>query len=283
VVRSRGALAAVVLATAAALPRDPEEVLPRIRVPATGLMSQEDHASGVACGPTSLLNGLVCEGERGRAAFAALPGDGALAKLAGTIARHGGEPSGVYLRGERWRPRSGVANLDLLAWARELRAELALPKVDGLWLDRVRGEADEDFLRRVHTALATSLRAGVAPVTKLRSWSPGTTAEGGFEWNGRAGHWVLVTEVPATLTAHARGFVFTYVDPATGRQHEGYVAVERQRPFLAAKGDEVNWYWVEDQAFLTVTAPDCAELALADVPWHLRTNVLLDYTIGVLR
>lgn len=232
--------------------------------------------SEFACGPAALATALAAEGGAIGAAVVAL-GDTAVAH---TVAEHGSAPSEAYGDRPRFDPASGTCAEDLLAWLDDWRAQYDLAPRAGLYLDRVEDEAPQAFVARVHGILVDSLRAGAAPVVRLRSFAPQYDPQrGAYLWFGLVGHWVVVVGAPSALRPGARGFAFEYADPATGAVATGWVHAEDTRPFAAAKGNARDWVWLTGNPFLLATVPEQPTLALDAPPWFLRTIVTLDHAL----
>jgi len=232
--------------------------------------------SDFACGPAALATALAAEGGAVGAAVVEL-GDAAVAH---TITAHGSASSETYGDRPRFDPASGTCAEDLLAWLDDWRAEYELAPRAGLYLDRRADESALDFAARVHGTLVDSLRAGAAPVVRLRSFAPQYDPQrGAYLWVGLAGHWVVVVGAPSALRAGARGFAFEYADPATGAIASGWLHAEDTRPFAAAKGNARDWVWLTGNPFLLATVPEQPTLALATPPWFLRTIVTLDHAL----
>lgn len=231
-----------------------------------------------ACGPVCLVNALEFGDEACRKMLAALPGETPARRAVGILERFGGRPSRDYGEGRRVRS-DGISCEDLTDIVQEVVASGGLT-ARGEFLDRAENEADRSFLHRVHGRLADALRAGRPPVVSLRSFAVAADEEQEYLWNGVAGHFVVVTRVPAKLADHELGFAFEFIDPESGRVESGYVYLERQRPFLAARGNAERYEWKRGSPFLLVAAPTLS-LGLPNQPWWARSIVTLNYCLTI--
>jgi hypothetical protein len=250
-----------------------------VAVDAGRVLRQGDLDSN-ACGPACLVNVLQFGDAACRKALASLPGDTPAQKAAAVLERFGGQPSADYGEGLRKRP-DGISCPDLADIVKEAVAPAELT-AKGEFLDRRDSEADHTFLHRVHGLLAEPLRAGRPPLVSLRSFATGADASqpDGYTWHGVSHHFVVVTRVPAKLADHELGFPFEFIDPASGRVESGFMYLERQRAFLAAKGNNARYEWKRGSPFLVVLAPTLA-LGTDAQPWWARSIVTLNYVITV--
>jgi len=241
------------------------------------VLSQE-RLDGNACGPVAIVNMLQVGDAACRKALAALDGDSLLAKAQTIISHFGSKPSTDYEDGSRMRA-GGVSCVDLTATVSDMVAGQGL-QAKGTYLDRRKNEADRPFLERVHQLLVRSLRKGRAPIVSIRSFAvqKDSSFDDGFSWKGMIGHFIVVTEVPAKIAGHEWGFAFEFIDPISGRVEHGFIRLERQRAFAAAKGNQVEYEWLNGKPFLLVTAPSL-ELGTAGQPWWSRTIMTLNYGI----
>lgn len=231
--------------------------------------------STMSCGPAALATALLAEG--GDPARAVLEqGDQAIAASVdayGTRTGRGGERP-------RFDPSSGVAPNNLVDWTNDWRADLGADERVGVYLDRRDGESDAQLCARVHGLLVRSLAAGAVPIVRVRAFAPDWYPErGAYLWDGVAAHWIAVLGVPRELGSDGRGFAFDFADPDGGTLERGWIGAETQREFTAARGDTVDWIWLDGRAFLLVTAPGLESLGGARQPWFLRTVVTLDHAI----
>lgn len=243
---------------------------------ATPIVFDQDVHGPFACGPAALATALAASGAAARRSVLEHGDD----VLAWSVERFGTRTSPTYGDEPRFDPDSGVCAEDLLVWANEWSLELGAPARVGRYLDRGEGEAAADFAARVHGVLEESLASGVAPIVRLRSFVPSYEPQrGGYLWTGVVGHWVTLVGVPTELRVGALGFAFEYADPASGAVASGHVNVDDVRPFIAAKGHERSWEWLDDSPFLVAHVPEQLTLGLTAQPWFLRTVVTLDHAL----
>jgi len=235
-----------------------------------------------ACGSVSIVNALSLGDAACRKALAVIDGKSGVDKAQAIIDTFGGKSSADYNEGKRIRP-DGISCEDLTDMAGEIVAKHGL-KARGRFLDRRKNESDRAFLKRIHRALAKALHDKRPPIVSVRSFAtrPDAKFDDGYSWNGVAGHYVVITRVPAKLADHEWGFAFDYVDPASGRVETGYVHLERQRPFVAAKGNNTEYEWLNGRPFLLVTAPSLP-LGTNNSPWFARTIVTLNFAITLAK
>lgn len=248
-----------------------------VEVKPAAILSQA-RLDGNACGPVAIVNMLQVGDPTCREALAALDGDSLLAKAQTIINQVGSNPSTDYGDGARIRS-SGVSCVDLTAIVSDVVAGEGLT-ARGEFLDRRGRETDRAFLERVHGLLADALREERAPIISIRSFAvqKDSSFDDGFSWTGLIGHYVVLTRVPAQLAEHDWGFAFEFIDPISGRLEQGFVRLERQRAFAAAKGNASQYQWLNGKPFLLVTAPSLS-LGTADRPWWSRTIMTLNYAI----
>lgn len=269
-----GPILAVLLGTAAIgyagdspfieVPVDPAAVLDQMAV------------SKIGCGPTAILHSLRFGNDARRAAFDAVPGDGA-EKIKLIMDVHARKPSGEYQKGERLRG-DGIACRDLTDMMNEVLAEAKLPAVEGIFLNREKHETPEALLRRVHGRMARSLEAGVPVIVSLRTFAaqPDRKKADGYSWHGLHGHYIVVTRIPRELSEFDRGFPFTYLNSDPGKMESGYIYAETVRGFCAIRGNDEDFEWLEDSPFLLITAPKL-KMKTQNQPWWARTTITLNF------
>lgn len=238
----------------------------------------------MACGPCALANALRFGGTDERASVAALKGDDDIERVRGLIAAYGRGPSEAYPDRKRYREKEGMSDVEMLGFVNDYLEDAKLPKVVGSHLDRTEEDKPGSHLRAVHAKLRRSLDAGFPPIVILRSFIVKEVAKpkkGGdkYNWWGMAGHWVAVVDIPRVLDTGALSFTMKVADSWTGRIHDCFIHEEQFRNFTAAKGDDRKWVWPEiPQPYLIATLP-AIPLGTKDVPWFLRSNIVLSYGI----
>ncbi len=243
-----------------------------------GTLARQGDLDATACGPISVVNALALGDAACRRALADLRGDSNVRRAEDLLERFASRPSRDYGEGTR-RRRDGISCADLADLLGEAVAQSGL-KATGQFLDRRPNEADGAYLRRVHGLLSQALRERRPPIVSLRSFAVAADPKfpDGYSWNGVLNHFVVVTRVPAKLADHEWGFTFEFVDPQTARTESAYVYLERERPFVAAKGNDSKYEWKDGSPFLLVTAPTLP-LATNRQTWWSRTIITLNYAI----
>jgi hypothetical protein len=248
-----------------------------VRVEARSVARQGDLDSN-ACGPVCVVNALALGDAACRKALKGLAGDSPAQRAETVVEKFASKKSRDYGEGKRTRS-DGVSCADLTDIAGEVVAKAGL-RAEGQFLDRLEGESDRSFLKRVHELFADGLREGRPPIVSLRSFAAEADLKkkGDYLWNAVAGHFVVITRVPAKLSDHDWGFTFEYVDPESGHVESGYIYLERERAFTAARGNAKKYEWKGGRAFLLATLPSLA-MGTQQKPWWSRATVTVNYAI----
>lgn len=204
---------------------------------AEGSVARQGDLDANACGPVCVVNSLSLGDAACQKALKGLAGDSPAERAQTVVERFASKKSRDYGEGKRTR-KDGVSCADLTDIASKVVAKAGL-KSEGQFLDRQEGESDRSFLKRVHGIFADSLRDGRPPMISRRSFAAEADSKkpGEYVWNSVAGHFVVVTSVREKLSDHDWGFTFEFVDPETGHVESGYIYLERERGFTAARGN----------------------------------------------
>lgn len=181
-------------------------------------------AYGNGCGPASLLNAFQYGNEKWQKVFNAVPGSDSRSRIRYVVAAWGNKPS-KHIRGtQRWKPKEGTNLLDLTDMANEMRAPHFLPKVKNQVLSKKSNESPSQFLLRCHSRIAKSMQRGLPPIISIRRYAYRYSKEVGQKswWPIRA-HFVVISEIPATLPKNATSFKIRYIDPYGGFVREGHI------------------------------------------------------------
>lgn len=196
-------------------------------------------AYGNGCGPASLLNAFQYGDEKWQKAYKAVKGTDSRSRIRYVIAAWGNKPS-KHIKGvNRWNIKQGINLLDLTDMANEMRAAHFLPKVKNEILTTKSGESKAKLLQRSHQRMAKSLTKGLPPIISIRRYAYRYSAEVGQRswWPIRA-HFVVVTEIPESLSKDAQSFKIRYVDPYGGFTRSGTISAVTgeflNSPFLIA-------------------------------------------------
>ena len=234
--------------------------------------------SKVACGPVAIANVLKFGPKYYRGIFEEIEGSSGKDKVTTIVNRHGYKTSEDRGAGHRFRPGKGVTAFDLRCMLNELLPRRGV-RGESLHIpDRVRAEA---HLRNVHGAIREAVRGGIPLILSLRSYEVTDPKEDstGPRWKLLGHHYVVLTSVPEKLANHAKGFAFDYLDPWGGKLAQGYVRIEKHRPFTALKGSNQNNVWLRNSRFLLATVPS-TPIHTQSKKWSQRTIITLDYLIG---
>lgn len=240
--------------------------------------------SSEACGPAAMLNVLRQGTPKMQAAYASLVGADERRRLRFVIDRYfNNKVSMVFPRAKRLG-HHGVFPLDLKNACNDLLKENGIEALSRLDLSRKEGEADRDFLQRVHGELKRSLRRGVPPIIQLRSYAALRDKQGDamVMWQAANNHFVVVTRVPSELRAQDDGFAMDLIDPNGGRLLTAYVFGERHLPFRAEQSvsSPAPAKWLTGRPFLLVKAPGVVSLQPRKATWEDRVIVTLSEAIG---
>jgi hypothetical protein len=190
----------------------------------------------------------------------------------------------AYPDRKRCRDKEGMSDIEMLGFINDYLEDAALTKVVGSHFDRTTVETPGSHLRTVHAKLRRSLDAGFPPIVILRWFiakevKKPKKGDEKYNWWGMSGHWMAVVDIPRELEPGALSFTMKVADSWTGRRHDCFIHEEQFRNFTAAKGDDRKWVWPEvAQPYLIATLPPLP-LGTKDMPWFLRSNVVLSYGI----
>lgn len=196
-------------------------------------------AYGNACGPASLLNAFQYGDEKWQKAYNAVKGTDSRSRIRYVIAAWGNKPS-KHIKGvNRWNIKQGINLLDLTDMANEMRSAHFLPKVKNSILTLKSDESKAKLLQRSHQHMAKSLKKGLPPIISIRRYAYRyNSTVGQPSWWPIRAHFVVVTELPETLTKGAQSFKIRYVDPYGGYTRNGTISAATgdfiHSPFLIA-------------------------------------------------
>lgn len=184
-------------------------------------------AYGNGCGPASLLNAFQYGSPKWNKVFEAVPGNDSRSRIRYVVAAWGNQAS-RHLKGtQRWKPKEGTNLLDLTDMANEMKSGHFLPKIKQQVLSRQQVESPHHFLSRCHAIIAKSMQRGLPPIISIRRYAfRHHEAVGQKSWWPIRAHFVVVTELPASLPPNARSFKIRYVDPFGGFEREGTIQTE---------------------------------------------------------
>lgn len=239
----------------------------------------QDFVHRAGCGPCALVNQLQFGTDAERAVFEKLKGETAAAKTKEIIKRYGGRESPTFRDGRAVFRKDGVTWQDMGRLANWVRGDRGLPKLSENYLDRKKNEDLGDHLARVHEQLKRSLDAGVKPIISFRAFAPKFYEENDqWIWDPLLGHFVTLLEIQEAIAEGEKGFRFRFADSATGKIETGYAFLSEARNFVAIKGDQRNWKWVDKRPFILVNAPSL-RLKTQEKEWFLRVIITLNHAV----
>lgn len=252
----------------------------QVYVDPSSIISQQLY-SNTACAPTAILNALKFGNETLQSFYSQIEGNDAKQKLHSIIEQFGHKNSHVDAQKALFDKNVGMKADDILPFYNYILEHFNHEPVQGLYFDKLSGEATQTHLQRIHRLLLHSIKNGYPPVISLRSFAAQKdTNDNTFKWQGVSAHVIVITKIPASLEPFQKGFSFTFIDPDSATLSEGYLHIEEMRRFAAIKGSsETNFVWLDGSPFLLVTSP-ILNLNSNQQEWYCRTLITLNYGVG---
>lgn len=177
--------------------------------------------AGNACGPASLLNSYRF-GDPNWRKLSEEPAGLSDRERIRAIARGPAMRESSSLPGRARWSRRGINLSDLREVANEMASPAYLPSLAQQTLFLKPTESQQSHIQRVHSLLASSLKAEIPPILSIRRF-----AKRGGKWTSIQAHFVTVISVPGNIPTGETSFPVKYIDPLGGNFREGRIAISR--------------------------------------------------------
>jgi hypothetical protein len=168
-----------------------------------------------ACGPAALINSLRSGDASCQSAASRITGSDDQKKLRHIIKHHGAKSSRSIPGRTRWSTR-GINASDLTDVANEVH-----PPANVTFHHP--GSGKMPILKDSRKLLVASLEKGFPPIISVRRYTNGMPMES---------HFLTILAVESIDSENAKGYGFTYIDPAGAKKLQGTITTDAKQPRL---------------------------------------------------